>query len=74
MRNGSREKESMRGGSGFAQVEVKLSTNAACCTGLANILSLQQFISSPGLCPWRAYVVNQSLASASVFSKVCIVF
>ena len=43
--------------------------------------------SSPGLCPWRAYVVTQSLASASVgvgarvhvstmfkFSKVCIVF
>ena len=44
-------------------------------------------ISSPGLCPWRAYVVTQALASASVgvhvgvrvstmfkFSNVCIVF
>ena len=39
--------------------------------------------SSPGLCPWRDYVVTQSLASASIgvhvstifkFSKVCIVF
>ena len=40
-------------------------------------------ISSPGLCPWRAYVVTQALESASVgarvstmfkFSNVCIVF
>ena len=44
-------------------------------------------ISSPGLCPWKAYAVTQLLASASVsastsafalaqcfkFSKVCIV-
>ena len=45
----------------------------------------KQLISSPGLCPWRAYVVTQALASASVsvrlgistmfkFSNVCIVF
>ena len=31
------------------------------------------FISSPGLCPWRAYVVNQSLASASALAK-CLSF
>ena len=53
------------------------------------LLSITSNFSSPGLCPWRAYVVTQSLASASVgvrvrvgvrvstmfkFSKVRIVF
>ena len=29
--------------------------------------------SSPGLCPWRAYVVTQALASASALA-VCLSF
>ena len=34
-------------------------------TAADNICILIHFISSPGLCPWRGYVVTQSLASAS---------
>ena len=30
----------MRGASGFAEVELKLSTNTACCEGLSYLLSL----------------------------------
>ena len=30
------------------------------------IVKCSRLISSPGLCPWRAYVVTQALASASV--------
>ena len=41
MRNRGQEKESMRGASGFAEVERKLSTNAARCKGLSNLLSLE---------------------------------
>ena len=41
MRNRSREKESMRGASGFAEVGLKLSTNAALCDSLAYLLSLE---------------------------------
>ena len=49
---------------------------------LTKSCSLCVLISAPGLCSWRAYVVTQSLASASFgvrastmfkFSKVCIV-
>ena len=39
MRNRGQEKESMGGASGFAEVELKLSTNVARCEGLSYILS-----------------------------------
>ena len=41
MQNPSQEKESMRGASSFAEVELKLSTNAAGCEGLDYLLSLE---------------------------------
>ena len=41
MRNRGQEKESMRGASGFAEVELKLSTNAARCEGLSCLISLE---------------------------------
>ena len=41
MGNHSQEKESMRGASGFAEVELKLSTNAAHCEGLPYLRSLE---------------------------------
>ena len=41
MRNRGQEKESMRGASGFAEVELKLSTNAARCEGLSYLLSFE---------------------------------
>ena len=40
MRNQVQEKKSMRGASGFAEVELKLSINAARCEGLSYLLSL----------------------------------
>ena len=39
--NRSQQKESMRGALGFAEVELKLSTNAARCEGLSYLLSLE---------------------------------
>ena len=41
MQNLGQEKESMRGVSGFAEVDLKLSTNAAHCEGLSYLLSLE---------------------------------
>ena len=41
MRNPSQEKESMRGASSFAEVELKLSTNAARSEDLSYLLSLE---------------------------------
>ena len=41
MRNRGQEKESMGGAIGFAEVELKLSTNAARCEGLSYLLSLE---------------------------------
>ena len=40
MRNRGTEKESTRGASGFAEVELKLSANAARCEDLSYLLSL----------------------------------
>ena len=37
------------------------------------LLGLKRIVfSSPGLCPWRAYVVTQALTSASIGVAICV--